>query len=916
MDRKAIELHLSIIGNRKAYCIFGGKQEWDEKTKGYRIPRSSRNKTTEWVLKDKLIDVLNEYYNKSWAVWISLNDKETGTDTIEGVKSVSVFWFDFDAPRKDKGKPATKEEKKKAYIEAKKFKKWMSDDFGVVGFVACSGNGYHIFYPIEPFILPSKEFRKEFNEKQRKCFKKLREVSSINFDTTTDIKRVSQPIGGFNYKIPDNPIKTYWVDKPTDKEIEEARKKNLSLLTAVLDTKIEEPHVVVAKDHPKFSELLEHDTKLKELYAGNWQKYNFKSRSEAEQSLVTILCMNGFSDDEIKEIMRGCKIGKWQEKEESYHNATVKKGREFAASHPKQKPAKSNKNLQDSDYYLIVNEKTGAVKINEKLFADDLIGVYHFKTLRDTEEVLYYEDGYYHYEGEAIIGAECERMFGAYIKTKNVAEILNHIRRSTYIKRNELNRNKSVLPLQNGLFDLTTHLIGDFNPDVLITYKLPVEYNPNADCPNIKKFIEEILNSDDIPIVQEYFGYTLLPAFPAHKSLWMYGIGRNGKSQLISLLTKMLGEENTVSVPIEEFDGWHRFSTARLFGKLLNVTSEPGVEKPLKSGLFKKVIGGDRISAEIKGKQRTIDFVNFSKFIVLGNIFPQVTDPSLAFWDRLIVVEFPNSFVNNFIPDISEKLIKEDGLSGFFNWCLEGLKRLKENDFKFTTTKNTEEMKIEFEKLSNPVMAFIKEECVINVGKIISKGELYNAYKNYCGDGNYKIVGKAEFSKQIGEIRGVDGKKTRYEGKVTWCWIGLTLQNCEENVDIVDNGVDIVGNSSLLSNFDNNGDVDVVDTVDTKKNYSRFLTAQRKRKRSKKDRADIYNVNNGNNGNNYSEEKVTPKEIKKIILQVGKCTSCHKEEVDLIYTVHYSNDTFKYVCGECGERIMKDYDLKLIGGGE
>lgn len=448
-----------------------------------------------------------------------------------------------------------------------------------------------------------------------------------------------------------------------------------------------------------------------------------------------------------------------------------------------------NVRFPDTDYYLIVNEKTGTVKINEKLFADDLTAAYYFKTIQDTEEILYYKEGYYHYEGEAIIGAECERVFGAYIKTKNVTEILNHIRRATYIKRSELNKDKSVLPLQNGLFSLTIHSINSFSPDMLITYKLPVEYNPNADCPNIKKFIAEILNPEDISIVQEYFGYTLLPAFPAHKSLWMYGIGRNGKSQLISLLSKMLGDENTVSVPIEEFDGWHRFSMARLFGKLLNVTSEPGVGKPLKSGLFKKVIGGDRISAEIKGKQQTIDFVNFAKFIVLGNIFPQVTDPSLAFWDRLIVVEFPNSFVANFIPNIAEELIKEDGgLSGFFNWCLEGLKRLEKNGFKFTITKNTEEMKLEFEKMSNPVMAFIKEECVITIDKKISKGELYNAYKDYCGDGNYKIAGKAGFSKQIGELRGVDGKKIRYEGKVTWCWIGITLQT---NVDITNENVDI-----------------------------------------------------------------------------------------------------------------------------
>jgi len=481
----------------------------------------------------------------------------------------------------------------------------------------------------------------------------------------------------------------------------------------------------------------------------------------------------------------------------------------------------ANISLHDTNYYLITHEKKDGTQevrgIKEKLFAEDLTRIYHFKTLRDTEEVLYYEDGYYHYEGEAIIGAKCEELFGEHIKTRNVAEILNHIRRATYIQRNEINKNKSVLPLQNGLFDLTTHTINGFNPNVLITYKLPVEYNPDADCPHIKKFIAEILNPDDIPIIQEYFGYTLLPAFPAHKSLWLYGIGRNGKSQLISLLTKMLGEENIVSVPIEEFDGWHRFSTARLFGKLLNVTSEPGVAKPLRSSLFKKVIGGDRISAEIKGKQRTIDFVNFSKFVVLGNIFPQVTDPSLAFWDRLIVVEFPNSFVSNFIPDIAEKLIKEDGgLSGFFNWCLKGLKRLEENGFKFTTTKNTEEMKLEFEKLSNPVKAFIKEKCVVSVDKIISKGELYNAYKDYCGDGNYKIVGKAEFSKQIGELQGVNGKKTRYDGKVTHCWIGISIEN---NVDVVDVGVDVASNSIENSTPLSNTDVDAVDDVDVKSNY-------------------------------------------------------------------------------------------------
>jgi predicted transcriptional regulator len=61
-------------------------------------------------------------------------------------------------------------------------------------------------------------------------------------------------------------------------------------------------------------------------------------------------------------------------------------------------------------------------------------------------------------------------------------------------------------------------------------------------------------------------------------------------------------------------------------------------------------------------------------------------------------------------------------------------------------------------------------------------------------------------------------------------------------------------------------------------------------------------------------EKRQPIEIKKIILEVGKCKSCGKEEIDLIYVVHYSNDEFENVCDACGNQIMRDYGLKLSGG--
>jgi len=363
IDEDAIALYLKLLGNRKDYSIFGGKPEWSEKAKKYMIPKDSQNKKTEWITKEAIPKVLGEYVRKGWTVWISLNDKEIANDTIEGVTGIYCFWFDFDPPRTNKAEPATNEERKKAFEEAKKFKEWMHKTFGVIGFIACSGNGYHVFFPINSFQLVGKTFRKEFNDKQRQFYKKLREASNAPFDTTTDIRRVTQPIGCSNMKIPDKPLRTYWIDKPSDEDIEKARKANFVLLEAVLDTKSEQPKtVIVTGSHPKFEVLLKKDAKVRELYEGNWQKYGFKSeRSGAEQSLVTKLCQVGFSDDEIKAIMLGCKIGKWQEKDESYYDITIRKGREFAAEYKKKKDAESEKKVKASIQWKVQHANSDEV---------------------------------------------------------------------------------------------------------------------------------------------------------------------------------------------------------------------------------------------------------------------------------------------------------------------------------------------------------------------------------------------------------------------------------------------------------------------------------------------------------------------------------------------------------------------------
>ncbi|MCD6209286.1 MAG: hypothetical protein J7J01_00050, partial [Methanophagales archaeon] len=185
-------------------------------------------------------------------------------------------------------------------------------------------------------------------------------------------------------------------------------------------------------------------------------------------------------------------------------------------------------------------------------------------------------------------------------------------------------------------------------------------------------------------------------------------------------------------------------------------------------------------SAEVKNKQNTIDFVNFAKFIILGNKFPEVEDTTSAFWERVIVIEFPNQFIGNAIPNYERVLVEKDGIAGFLNWCLEGLKRLEARGFKFSESKTSRQKKAEFMRMSNSARAFLEERCELDPNAYISKGELYDSYKLFCEREGLTIVGKKRFSEIVGEIPRVYAKHKKIGGKIQRAWFGIRVKEEEE----------------------------------------------------------------------------------------------------------------------------------------
>ena len=642
-----------------------------------------------------------------------------------------------------------------------------------------------------------------------------------------------------------------------------------------------------------------------------------------------------------------------------------------------QQPPKSDIPLHDVEYYKRYDgtKRDGTPKyvgINYKLFADDLIAIYHFKTLRDTEQVLCYKDGYFQYNGEAIIKEKSEEIFGALISTHGVNEIIGHVQRSTHIDRDNVDANPTLLNFENGLYNIKTNEFTPHTPNHIITARIPVKYDPNADCPEIKQFLRDIVEiKEDAVLLEEILGFCLYRRYFIKKAIMLTGGGDNGKSIYLNLIEHFLGKENCSSIVLQRLTLKDRFTNAFLVGKLANIAGDLSSDALKDTGMFKMLTGGDYVPAEIKGGN-IFKFLNSAKMLFSANEIPGTDDLTSAFWTRWVIIEFPFKFVDD--PKLEyekkkvaeelllEKLTTPEEMSGFLNWALKRLKRLLEKRV-FSYDKSTEEIEEEYRTLSSNIYGFVKEWCVTGSDKRISKTDLYNAYTLYCDWKKKYPETKNMLGRELPRIVAVEKIQPKIEGKQVEAWGGISLN--EKFVAFIENNNGDNGNNGYFSyskiNQLKNSNITTWKKKGEKKPYSPYPHYENEQitpellnndfenlgsgecEGCHEQKGSLWSVKIGNKEAGFCidcikdtieqerekkegdaeeaekqekevKEKPTPTEIKKIILEVGKCKSCGKGEIDLIYVVHYPNDEFKNVCGDCGEQIMHKYGIKLSGG--
>ncbi|NFS29453.1 DNA primase [Clostridium botulinum] len=298
----------------------------------------------------------------------------------------------------------------------------------------------------------------------------------------------------------------------------------------------------------------------------------------------------------------------------------------------------------------------------------------------------------------------------------------------------KMNECKNYINLENGMLNLNTMILEQHNPKFYSSVRIPINYNPDAKCVKFDKFIADIMDDDQdrINIIGEQLGYSLTAETKAEKFFVWYGSGANGKSLLSKIYKLVCGEENVSNLSINDL--CDKFGLARIPDKTLNISNEnESFGKTLNTQNLKAIASGDRMNINVKYKDG-FDYSPICKLVFLMNTLPNVSDNTDGFYRKMLILPFNKTFKgDNQDKNLYQKLAEEK--EGILVFALNGLKRLRDNNYSFTKSEVCEDILGSYEKENNPMIEFIDDCLSVVNGARTSNKDMLDEFKRLA-DGN------------------------------------------------------------------------------------------------------------------------------------------------------------------------------------
>lgn len=380
----------------------------------------------------------------------------------------------------------------------------------------------------------------------------------------------------------------------------------------------------------------EADTRFEDAYKHLWSNYSMNSIQKSE-----IIC-----DEMIFPILDQGLITCIEDLNES-----IKIVSSLLMSNGVNMSSKTIKMIKDKTYIKWKNRsplnpyvmaKDGKIRINQMSFAN-YFSENHYKYTGLSWvhfNGAFYEEVSIH-KIKAIIANNLEPTDVHESMITSIEKICEH---ECFTSISSFDSNEKTINTIDGFLNIDTAKIEHHTPERLSLRCIPFHYNPDvkkSDCPIFMGFLHTICSGDKekIELILQMMGYTFTSHNKAKAFFLLEGVPDTGKSTLLEIIRKLVGENNAVNIPLDELN--LQFMGSKLIGKLANICGELSSSKLPDTTKLKMITGSDAITIDRKYKE-PIEVKISAKIILAANSIPENLISDAGVKARLVRIKFDN----------------------------------------------------------------------------------------------------------------------------------------------------------------------------------------------------------------------------------------------------------------------------------
>jgi putative DNA primase/helicase len=286
-----------------------------------------------------------------------------------------------------------------------------------------------------------------------------------------------------------------------------------------------------------------------------------------------------------------------------------------------------------------------------------------------------------------------------------------------------------LIACSNGLLHLPTLSLLPLTPRFFTLNALDFTFYSEPPQPTaFTAFLAQLWADDKqaINAVQEIFGYCLSADTNQQKAFLIVGPKRSGKGTIGRVLRALIGYNNAIAPTLASLGT--QFGLQPLIGKRVAIISDARLggradQQAIAERLL-SITGEDAVTVDRKYRDAWTGRLQ-TRFLILSNELPRLSDTSGALASRFIVLTLSKSFYGHEDLGLTDRLLGE--LPGILVWAIDGLTRLRERGH-FVQPASAAEALQTLEDLGSPISAFLRDRCEQRPELEVSIDHLYEAW--------------------------------------------------------------------------------------------------------------------------------------------------------------------------------------------